>query len=140
MAPLLADNEPTWRTDFLYEQWLDADDEENETVPPTLAAVRSAQWKYVEYVTGETELYDQVADPFDLENQTLDPAYADVRPPSPRACGSSAPTGHRRRTPGIPCRRLAVLGSTAVLPRRVDNRGGSAFKQPELKRRGRWRC
>ena len=79
MAPLLADNEPAWRTDFLYEQWLDADDEDNETVPPTLAAVRSTQWKYVEYVTGETELYDQVADPFELQNQTLNPAYADVK-------------------------------------------------------------
>jgi len=36
-------------------------------------------WKYVEYVTGETELYDLAADPFELTNVTGDPANAALR-------------------------------------------------------------
>jgi len=79
MVRLIQNTEPTWRTDFLYEQWLDADDEDNDTVPPTLAAVRSEQFKYTEYVGGETELYDLVNDPFELTNLTNDPAHATTK-------------------------------------------------------------
>ncbi len=77
LAGLLDGSEPFWRPDFLYEQWLDADDEDSQVVPPTLAGVRSPEWKYVEYVSGETELYDLVADPYELENKTGDPAHAE---------------------------------------------------------------
>ena len=78
-ARLLADGEPNWRQDFLYEQWLDADDEDNDLVPPTLAEVRTEQWKYVEYKSDETELYDLINDPFELNNRTNDPAVADTK-------------------------------------------------------------
>jgi arylsulfatase A-like enzyme len=79
MAGLLANADPTWRPDFLYEQWLDPDDEDNDVVPPTDACVRSGQFKYIEYVTGQTELYDVMADPFELQNLTNDPAHAMVK-------------------------------------------------------------
>ncbi len=79
MARLLPDDEPAWRTDFLYEQWLDVDPEEEPESPPTLAGVRNEEWKYVEYVTNETELYDLQADPFELQNETNNPTFAGVK-------------------------------------------------------------
>jgi arylsulfatase A-like enzyme len=79
MVGLLTDAEPAWRADHLYEQWLDVDDEDNDVVPPTLAQVRSKDWKYTEYVTGETELYNLVQDPFELDNQTSNPAHAQLK-------------------------------------------------------------
>ena len=38
--------------------------------------MRTEQWHYVEYETGELELYDVIADPYQLENLagTVDPA------------------------------------------------------------------
>ena len=48
-------------------------------VPPTLAQVRGTQWKYTEYVGGETELYDVLADPFELNNLTTDPTHAALK-------------------------------------------------------------
>jgi arylsulfatase A-like enzyme len=43
--------------------------------PPTYAAVRTARYTYVEYVTGERQLYDLRADPDQLHNivSTADP-------------------------------------------------------------------
>ncbi len=79
MVRLVDDTEPAWRTDFVYEQWLDPDDEDNDVVPPTLASVRSAQFMYTEYVGGETELYDLIADPFQLTNLTNNPTYATTK-------------------------------------------------------------
>ncbi len=79
MVRLLAGAEPAWRPDFLYEQWLDPDDEDNDVVPPTLSQVRSSTFKYTEYVTNERELYDLAADPFELQNQAGNPAFATVQ-------------------------------------------------------------
>src|SRR5436190_764263 len=79
LVRLLDDTDPAWRTDHLYEQWLDPDDEDRDVVPPTLAQVRGTQWKYTEYVSGETELYDVLADPFELNNLTTDPTHAALK-------------------------------------------------------------
>ncbi len=50
---------------------------------PGWTAIRTADFLYVEYVTGERELYDLAgkvgpADPFELANQVANPAYAKV--------------------------------------------------------------
>jgi hypothetical protein len=66
-----------WRTDFLYEHW--DNDDDPETSIPTLAGVRNDRFKYIEYVTGETELYDLAVDPYELENQSSNSAYAKTK-------------------------------------------------------------
>ena len=74
LVPLLSGAETTWRTSLLLEQ--------NEPTPgpstPPFWAVRTAEWKYVELSTGETELYDMVRDPFELENVVTDQANDSV--------------------------------------------------------------
>jgi arylsulfatase A-like enzyme len=71
LVRLLADVEPVWREHVLGEHW--------GLFLPTFASVRSAAWKYVEYVTLEAELYDLAADPYELQNVIADPANAMVR-------------------------------------------------------------
>jgi arylsulfatase A-like enzyme len=92
LVRLAAGREPTaplnaWRDDFLYEQWfgnLEDDDPLDNTVPPTLAAVRTPQYKYIEYddpdptIDDDVELYDLASDPYELQNRHGDPAYAGV--------------------------------------------------------------
>jgi N-acetylglucosamine-6-sulfatase len=46
---------------------------------PKYYAIRTANWKYVEYSTGEKELYDLGRDPYELENHAGDPAYNDLQ-------------------------------------------------------------
>jgi arylsulfatase A-like enzyme len=79
LANLLADADPTWRTDFLNEQWNDPDEEDNDAVPDTNVVVRNANFKYIEYENGQSELYDMVADPYELVNLTNDAAHAAVK-------------------------------------------------------------
>lgn len=43
---------------------------------PTYWAVRSAEWKYVEYIHGEMELYDMRNDRYELQNLASQPEYA----------------------------------------------------------------
>lgn len=67
-------NDGNWRDDFLVEGW-----RKPSTGNETYVGVRSANWKYIEYVTGEEELYDLVNDPYELENVAYDSDYADMR-------------------------------------------------------------
>lgn len=70
---LLDGSASQWRGDLLAEQF--------SIFPPTFAAVRSARYKYVEYLHDATqvELYDLAADPNELVSRQADPAYAEVR-------------------------------------------------------------
>jgi arylsulfatase A-like enzyme len=79
LVNLLSDTDPTWRTDFLNEQWNDPDEEDNDAVPDTNVVVRNANFKYIEYENGQSELYDMVADPYELVNLTNDAAHAAVK-------------------------------------------------------------
>jgi N-acetylglucosamine-6-sulfatase len=46
---------------------------------PEFYSVRTTQWKYTEYSTGEVELYDLVSDPYELQNIAGQKAYASVQ-------------------------------------------------------------
>lgn len=78
LVPLLRNVKPCrWRKGVLLE-WAGA-----MGVPPWWE-VRTPDYAYTEYVTGEVELYDLTGasgpgDPFELENRAADPAYASVR-------------------------------------------------------------
>jgi arylsulfatase A-like enzyme len=111
VVPLLAGGAAgSWRNAMLNEHW-------NGTIP-TNALVKQGRcsttigtackknancpagetcriWKYVEYVTGETELYNLTADPFELTNVTSNPANAALKTKLPTSC-----TTYRRSSRG----------------------------------------
>jgi N-acetylglucosamine-6-sulfatase len=97
LVPLLSSTPPpldSWRQGFLIEHWTQQRQESFKTegvweppdpmerehtqqlAIPQFAAVRTKDYLYVEYVTGERELYDLNADPYQLESMhsTADPA------------------------------------------------------------------
>jgi len=65
--PLLTNPGAAWRDHFLIEHW-------GEGGVPAYCAIRTADWKFVRYSTGEQELYDLAADPYELQNQASNPA------------------------------------------------------------------
>jgi N-acetylglucosamine-6-sulfatase len=69
--PLLSDPNYPWRSDFLVEHM-------NLLRVPSLCGVRSEQFMYVHYATGEEELYDLQGDPYELHNVLGEPRFADV--------------------------------------------------------------
>ena len=68
LVPLLNGETPAagWRRGFLIEHW--AGGLAVERGLPEYAAVRTPDYLYVEYVTGERELYDIRTDPYQLES------------------------------------------------------------------------
>lgn len=89
LVSLLRDNPPsadTWRQGFLIEHWnqqrretVESDglleppdpmelDQTQQLAIPEFAAIRTKDYLYVEYVTGERKLYDLKADPYQLES------------------------------------------------------------------------
>jgi N-acetylglucosamine-6-sulfatase len=98
LVPLLSSTPPpldSWRQGFLIEHWtqqrqesfktegvweppdpMEREHTQQQLAIPQFAAVRTKDYLYVEYVTGERELYDLNADPYQLESMhsTADPA------------------------------------------------------------------
>ncbi len=98
MLPLLSDPNAPWRDHFLIEHW-------GEGGVPAYCAIRTADWKYVMYATGEQELYylsGNQADgdgPYELENQVTNPAplyqdeLTDLRAIDQQMCDPQPPGG-----------------------------------------------
>jgi len=67
LTPLLTSSPPaTWRTAFLVEHRRSAEEYGYVSAIPNYEAIRTSQYNYVEYETGERELYDLNADPTEL--------------------------------------------------------------------------
>jgi N-acetylglucosamine-6-sulfatase len=77
LVPLLKDGNATWRDALLLEHW--PTEEGVGSKIPEFYAVRNADWKYVEYSTGEKELYDLKNDPYELENIADKPENAEIQ-------------------------------------------------------------
>ncbi|MDH7601324.1 MAG: sulfatase [Armatimonadota bacterium] len=75
LRPVLTGGAKDWREDFLYEYFY-----EPAFVTPTIRAVRTQRWKYVEYPDSEypSELWDLKNDPHEMTNLIGDPSKADV--------------------------------------------------------------
>jgi N-acetylglucosamine-6-sulfatase len=81
LLPLLSDPNETWRDQFLIEHWQDIspNNPEGPTAQiPTFYALRTKDWKYVEYDNGDRELYDLKADPYELHNLAGQSAYTSI--------------------------------------------------------------
>ncbi len=60
---------------------------------PSYCGVRTAEWLYVRYETGEEELYDEVADPYEMENVVAEQPLiaAEFRARAQRRCDPPPP-------------------------------------------------
>jgi len=102
LVPLMEDPGAPWRSNFLVEHFSPGGPHGN---PPTFCAIRTDQYKYVDYMWGEDELYDLQADPYEMNNSIADPALSSVLehlkqeeqhlcdPPPPRHLAYYAPDG-----------------------------------------------
>ncbi len=77
LVPLLENGSVDWRDALLIEHW--PTEEGVGAIIPEFSAVRTMEWKYVEYVTGECELYDLQNDPYELNNLAGKSAYAEMQ-------------------------------------------------------------
>ncbi|MBN1303795.1 MAG: DUF4976 domain-containing protein [Anaerolineales bacterium] len=66
MVPILENAAAPWREEHLLEHW--PTEEGIGMLIPGFYGIRTDQWKYIEYETGEKELYDLVYDPYEMQN------------------------------------------------------------------------
>lgn len=79
LIPILDGSVTAWRDAVLEEHWEGGGGPRADS--PTWAAVRTRQWKYIEYADRQqgTELYDIIGDPSELNNVTNESANADLK-------------------------------------------------------------
>lgn len=77
MVSLLLNPEATWRDEILIEHW--PTDGGVGSMIPEFYSIRTLEWKYTEYVTGEVELYDLVNDPHELRNIEGKKEYREIQ-------------------------------------------------------------
>jgi arylsulfatase A-like enzyme len=77
LVPLLENKDTPWRDALLLEHW--PTEEGVGAIIPEFYSVRTSQWKYTEYSTGECELYDLVNDPYELQNLANRWRYRDIQ-------------------------------------------------------------
>jgi N-acetylglucosamine-6-sulfatase len=60
---------------------------------PSYCGIRTTQWLFVRYATGEEELYDEVLDPFEMENVVAEQPLvaAELRARAQRRCNPAPP-------------------------------------------------
>ena len=82
LRPLAARAGARWQRQLLFENLTTTglgSEGDKIAVLPKYAAIRSGQFKWVEYANGERELYDLAADPHELVNRAAEPGLADTR-------------------------------------------------------------
>ena len=77
LVPLLENPNAPWRDAILLEHW--PTEEGVGAIIPEFYSVRTSDWKYTEYVTGECELYDLANDPYELQNLADKRKYKDIQ-------------------------------------------------------------
>ena len=77
LVPLLENPSTPWRDAILLEHW--PTEEGVGAIIPEFYSVRTLDWKYTEYETGECELYDLQNDPYELENLADKWKYQDIQ-------------------------------------------------------------
>ncbi|MEK7188062.1 MAG: sulfatase-like hydrolase/transferase [Patescibacteria group bacterium] len=81
LEPILKNQSPSWRTDFLIELLSPLDSQWE----PPFTGVRTTQWKYIQSTsttsssTTEEALYDLLNDPYELQSQASNPAYDSIK-------------------------------------------------------------
>ncbi len=81
LLPLLENMDTSWRKSLLLEHWPDTGEDSLGVgaMIPQFSAIRTNEWKYVEYLTGEKELYDLTSDPYELNNLASLSAHSAVQ-------------------------------------------------------------
>jgi arylsulfatase A-like enzyme len=77
MASLLKDSTVPWREALLLEHWPTGEGVGD--MIPEFYSIRTREWKYTEYSTGEVELYDLVNDPYELQNAAGKKEYREIQ-------------------------------------------------------------
>jgi arylsulfatase A-like enzyme len=72
---LLSGDDAGWPQERLIEHWQPP----GGVASPSFCGVRTAQYTYAQYATGEEELYDLAADPPELDNRAADPDLQDLK-------------------------------------------------------------
>lgn len=78
LVPILQNPQAPWRNHVFIEHYRDGEADDPSGLSsriPTYWAIRTDEWKYVEYIHGERELYDMVNDRYELNNLASLPEY-----------------------------------------------------------------